>query len=220
MIALVKPASLLVHRKTADNMSSAEPTLVDWLLKKYPEIRNVGDDPAMRPGIVHRLDKETSGVMLVARNQASFEYMKSLFMKHDITKTYHAVVFGVPKKEEAVIDMPIGIRNGTLKRSVRSTKMQKEAVTAYRLIGRFHASDASAEEMPGTFSILEIRPKTGRTHQIRVHLAHIGHAVVGDPLYGPKKQPSWAHRLMLHAAAIEFTSRNGKHLKFEAEGEF
>jgi 23S rRNA pseudouridine1911/1915/1917 synthase len=212
-LAVAKPAGLVVHaakvseKKRMANKrgegDAAEPTLVDWLLARYPEIKTVGDDPAQRPGIVHRLDKATSGIMLVARTQAAFEYFKTLFQKHEIQKTYLAVVFGKPKNDHGVIDAPIGIKNGTLKRSVRSKKMAKPAVTEYKVMKTF-------EHDGEKYSLLEIKPKTGRTHQIRVHLASIGHAVVGDPLYGRKRQPPDAKRLMLHAISLAFTAPNGK----------
>lgn len=219
LIAVVKPAGLVVHGvRVGGKLREGEPTLVDWLLKNYPEIKKVGDDLAQRPGIVHRLDKETSGVMVVARTQAAFEHLKFLFMAHRVEKTYCAIVFGVPKDSEGVIAKPIGIRSGTLKRSVRSDKMQKAAVTAYRVvkIGRLPAADGKA----ATFSLLEIQPQTGRTHQIRVHLASIGHPVVGDSLYGPKRQPAWVGRLMLHARALELPAPSGGKLRFEVECPF
>lgn len=231
IIVINKPPGLQVHAAKVSAASRAvrargiaphgppPATLVDWLIKRYPEIKGVGDDPALRPGIVHRLDKETSGVMLVARNQKSFEYLKSLFQKHEITKTYLAMVAGVPKERQGTIDAPIGIRNGTMKRSIRSTKMAKPAVTEYKVLKTFTrpAADGASpiDGAPAAFSLLEIYPKTGRTHQIRVHLASIGHPVLGDRLYGPKKQPAWADRLMLHALSIEFTAADGKRMKFE-----
>jgi 23S rRNA pseudouridine1911/1915/1917 synthase len=214
-----KPAGLVMHaakvnpKKRIDEGKKAEPTLVDWLLAHYSEIKSVGDDPALRPGIVHRLDKETSGIMLVARNQESFERLKKLFQDHAIHKTYLALVFGVPKNESGTIDAPIGIKNGTLKRSIRSEKMAKPAVTDYRVIKKFAAS----EENEKSFSLLEVKPKTGRTHQIRVHLASIGHPIVGDRLYGPKKaQPDFATRMMLHATSLEFSDEKGRRFEFEA----
>ena len=209
ILVINKPSGLQVHAARVSGAPRAhELTLVDWLLKRYPEIRSVGDDPELRPGIVHRLDKDTSGVMLVARDQKYFEYLKSLFQKHEIKKTYLAFVAGIPATKRGTIDAPIGIRNGTMKRSVRSAKMAKSAVTEYRTLKEFDG-----------YSILEISPKTGRTHQIRVHLASIGHPVLGDRLYGPKNQPAWADRLMLHALSIEFTAADGKRMKFEADSE-
>jgi 23S rRNA pseudouridine1911/1915/1917 synthase len=227
IVAVNKPAGLMVHGVAGK--ISAEPALTDMLLKRYPEMKKVGDDPGLRPGIVHRLDKDTSGVMVVARNQRSFEYLKSLFKGRDVKKTYLAVVSGIPKKKEGTIDEPIGILTGSTKRSVRSGKMLKPAVTEYKLLAtrnwppeagknipvkRDGAHDASN---PPPYSLLEIHPLTGRTHQIRVHLKSIGHPVVGDPLYGQKKQPSWATRLMLHAESIEFTDKEGNRLRFDAE---
>jgi 23S rRNA pseudouridine1911/1915/1917 synthase len=237
IVVVLKPAGLLVHAgaaredgkgrvvrgkgmktgKKKELVFETEPTLVAWLLERYPEIKTVGDNVHHRPGIVHRLDKETSGLMVVARNQASFDHLKSLFMAHRVLKTYHAIVFGIPKKSEGIIDLPIGIKNGTLKRSVLSDKMKKEAVTAYRTLKTFRALNVKRE--PANFSLLEMKPKTGRTHQIRVHLAHLGHAIVGDPLYGPQKQPPWADRLMLQAVALEFPSPNGRPMRFETESE-
>lgn len=212
-LAVNKPAGLLVHQaRTADKKDDArqkEPTLVDWLLARYPELRAVGDDPEFRPGIVHRLDKETSGVILVPKNQDYFEYLKSLFQSHAIKKEYYAVVSGVPKDSEGIIEKPIGITNGTLKRSVRSKKMLKDAVTRYRVVRKFKNPEGES------FSLLAVSPETGRTHQIRVHLASIGHPVVGDPLYGPKQRSG--SRLMLHAAAIEFREKNGSVIRIESE---
>ncbi len=253
VVAVNKPAGLLVHGAQSANRKAQiakrepksvtryalgdmpETTLVDWLLKKYPEIKTVGDDPNIRPGIVHRLDKDTSGVMLVARNQESFLYLKSLFAKHEIQKTYYALVYGDVYPKTGVIDAPIGIRSGTLKRSVRSKKMAKPAITRYHVLKEF----ASPE---GKFSLLEVMPETGRTHQIRVHLASIGNPVVGDQLYGKAQSANRPlsqklrrasktsekndlrnalgamPRLMLHAFSLEFrTSEKGSRIRIDAE---
>jgi 23S rRNA pseudouridine1911/1915/1917 synthase len=227
------PASPKLQRGECE---SAAPfgTLVDWLLEKYPEIKNVGDDPKTRPGIVHRLDRETSGVMLVAKNQEYFEYLKSLFQKRLIEKTYLAVVFGELAPQSGTIKKPIGLKSGTTKRSVYSGKMVKEAITEYRVKKYYEAKEGgkitaiipqlwynrSSENKKGVwqvFSLAEVKPRTGRTHQIRVHLASIGHPVVGDHFYGPKRQPDWATRLMLHSLSVEFAAAEGKVLKIEAE---
>ena len=212
-IALAKPAGLMVHgvkvrsgRKIDENRRG-EPTLVDWLIAHRPEVKSVGDDPATRPGIVHRLDKETSGIMIVVKNQTTFEYLKSLFAKHEVEKKYLALVSGIVKDEYGVIDAPIGIRNGTLKRSIHSKKMAKPATTAYRVLRVFSGSHEKR-------TLLEVAPRTGRTHQIRVHLASIGHPIVGDRLYGAKRQSG---RLMLHARAIAFSDMRGRRFEFETE---
>jgi 23S rRNA pseudouridine1911/1915/1917 synthase len=211
-LVINKPAGLQVHPARVKNASRAEPsTLTEWLVKHYPEVKKVGDDPETRPGIVHRLDKETSGIMLVARDQEYFEYLKSLFQKHEIKKTYLALVHGHPKKEEGVIDAPIGIKNGTLKRSIHSKKMAKEAVTEYRVVKTFAKENTA---------LLEVKPRTGRTHQIRVHLASIGHPIVGDTLYCPKEKTREHERLMLHAVSLEFINDGGKRVKFETEAPF
>jgi 23S rRNA pseudouridine1911/1915/1917 synthase len=231
-----KPSGMVVHgaRVNANKKIARAPesTLVDWLVEHYPEIRSVGDDPVLRPGIVHRLDKDTSGIMVIARNQTYFEYLKSLFQNHKVHKTYLALVLGIPKNDVGIIDKPIGIMNGTLKRSVRSKKMAKAAITEYRVIKKFNNDFTSfipnrAERLNGGgvgsgFALIHVYPKTGRTHQIRVHLASIGHPIVGDTLYGRKSKNKnvaspWFHdRLMLHAMAIEFPERDGMVVHFES----
>ena len=213
-IVLNKPAGLMVHaarvseRRREDTSRAAESTLVDWLSARYPKIKNVGDDPFLRPGIVHRLDKATSGVMIVAKTQIAFERLKKLFQEHRMKKTYFAIVHGVPKNKQGTIDAPIGIKNGSLKRSIHSSKMAKSAVTEYAVVKKV------AGEGNEACALLKIHPKTGRTHQIRVHLASIGNPIVGDTLYGRKIAS--APRLMLHAAAIAFSDDNGNSFEFEA----
>ncbi len=220
-VAVNKPAGLVVHAariKTKNKrLKTIEPTLADWFINKYPEAKTVGDDPEMRPGIVHRLDKETSGIMLLAKTQKGFDYLKSLFQNRAIKKTYLALAFGKLEPRTGIIEKPIGIKNGTLKRSVHSEKMAKEAITEYKVITNYQ-KDAK----PHYFSLVEVSPKTGRTHQIRVHLASLGHPIVGDRLYGSKKSSvfslqSSVGRLMLHALSLEFTSDGGKRLRLEAE---
>ena len=207
-----KPAGLLVHKSVLnrEDLNIDEKTLVDWLVKKFPQIKNVGDDIKNRPGIVHRLDKETSGVMIVPLNQKYFDYFKGLFQDHKIQKTYTALVYGVIRSERGVINKPIGIKSGTTRRSVRSAKMSKEAITEFEVIKRFKKGNQD-------FSLLKVYPKTGRTHQIRVHLASIHCPVVGDKLYGRKNDlliGSKLNRQFLHASSIEFIDKDGKFLKF------
>lgn len=207
VVAINKPAGLLVHKTRV----SQETTLVDWLLENFPEIKGVGDDPAIRPGIVHRLDKETSGIMIVARNQKAFEYLKKLFQTRQVKKTYFALVWGKVKEKTGVIEKPLGIKSGTLKRTVSGkARMVKEAITVYKVVKFVKLKDQ-------TFTLLEVQPLTGRTHQIRAHLASIGHPVVGDMLYGRKPAPAGITRQFLHAESLELTLPSGSRIKISAD---
>lgn len=212
-VAISKPAGLLVHA-VHQGARRSEPTLVEWLLARYPELHAVGDDPVMRPGIVHRLDKDTSGVMLVPRTQKYFEYLKKLFETREIKKTYLALAHGILKEKRGTVAKPIALRSGSVKRTVWKGKMKKEAVTEYRVLDSFMLRRGRREEY---FSLLRVEPKTGRTHQIRVHLASIGHPVVGDTLYGENTNPFGLRRQFLHAASLEFSPDSGRRLKIEAE---
>jgi 23S rRNA pseudouridine1911/1915/1917 synthase len=238
-VVVNKPAGLVVHAarvnarrsrqreqvgaNAAGEARAPEATLVDWLVKRYPKIKTVGDDPVLRPGIVHRLDKATSGVMIVAKTQTSFEQLKKLFQEHRMKKTYYALVRGVPKDKKGTIDAPIGIKNGSLKRSIHSSKMAKPAVTEYSVVKTIASNgggdDGGNAGDKGQYALLKVSPLTGRTHQIRVHLASIGHPIVGDVLYG-KKLPrgvdaASSPRLMLHAAALMFSDDVGNRFEFE-----
>ena len=215
-LAINKPAGLLVHGiQIADQKILKEETLIDWLLKHYPEIKNVGDDLVTRPGIVHRLDKNTSGVILVCRNQNFFKYVKNLFQEHKIKKNYLALVWGMVSPKKGIIEKSIRIKNGTIKRTVWHGKGEKEAITEYKVIKSIKYKVSSIKEE--VFSLVEVIPKTGRTHQIRVHLASIGHPIVGDSLYGPKENPFGLKRQFLHAESLEFNLANGSRIKIEAD---
>ncbi len=217
-IAINKPFGVTVHRikhleaakaRKEEGDKEGEKYLTDWVIENYPETMSVGDDPEYRPGIVHRLDKETSGAMLVARNQETFDYLKSLFQKGEMHKTYLAFVYGEMKNDEGIIDKPIGLISGTTKRTIHGGKMVKEALTEYKVKKRYDG-----------FTLLEVSPKTGRTHQIRVHLASIGHPIVGDKIYGgkiEKKSKVKLHRQFLHCYSLSFIDQNGKKVDFVAE---
>ncbi|MDP3880864.1 MAG: RNA pseudouridine synthase [bacterium] len=207
-LAVNKPAGLLVHGIFDKyGPKHSEKTLVDWILENYPEIKNVGDMPVhnseagefpFRPGIVHRLDRETSGVLLIAKNQKSFEYLKGLFQGKQVVKNYEALVWGRLKEKQGVIDKPISIRNGSVKRTVFKGKAPREAVTEYELLSVYE------DEHGSEFSLVLAKPKTGRTHQIRVHFASIGHPLVGDKLYGKRGSIAGLERHFLHAKSLEF----------------
>lgn len=210
-LVVAKPAGLMVHPVPARAGTRREETLTDILLPKYPELAGVGDKPAERPGVVHRLDRDTSGVLVLARTQAFFEWMKKQFQGGDVKKTYLALAWGrLP--QEGRIDVPIGLKAGTTKRSTRARamKMVKEALTEYRTLERF---ERDHEE----FSFVRLFPRTGRTHQLRVHLLAVHHPVVGDPVYGARKNPWNLARQFLHAESIEFGLPSGKRVRFEAD---
>lgn len=196
ILVLSKPSGLLVH----DDGRSKEETLADWILKHRPGIQTVGEPAKIngkliaRPGIVHRLDRDTSGVMVVAKTDASFTRLKRAFAKQKIKKQYIAIVYGNIKKDRVIIDTPIGMhRGGTRKSAALSARgVKREAETSFRVVARSKEA-----------SYVEAFPKTGRTHQIRAHLEILGHPVVCDPLYAPGRPCLFGiDRLALHAQKI------------------
>lgn len=212
IVAIDKPSGLLVHGDGKSN----EPTVADWVVKKFPQIKGVGEPMEIgeeefidRPGIVHRLDKDTSGVMLIAKTTEGFHLLKEQFQHRDIKKIYHAFVYGVPKHERGLIDKPIGrsqhdIRMWSSERGARGLK--RDATTRYVVKESGHG-----------VAFLQIMPETGRTHQIRVHFKSIRHPLVGDGLYAPTMpQVLGFTRTALHARSIEFTNSLGKTVKIEA----
>ncbi len=179
-----KSAGLLVHAGNGTH----EPTLVDGLLKKYPSIRGVGEDQS-RPGIVHRLDKETSGVMVVAKNQDAYEALKNAWLTKAVEKVYLAVVHGHLNPSAGVIEGPIRHASRQGRMVVDKEGQGKLAETFYETLATVPA-----------YSLLKVAPKTGRTHQIRVHLANRGYPIVGDQLYKPRRLKTKGFpRMMLHA---------------------
>jgi len=183
--------------------------IFDWALYKRPELI-----PA------HRLDRDTSGVILYAKNQNAADYLKSLFQNHQIKKTYLALVIGKVKNNHGIIDLAIGrSKKNPLKRVSIGKQYGKlrEAVTEYRVIKRYEAHQETSGQQG--FTLVEAYPKTGRTHQIRSHFAAIGHPIVCDKLYAGKRFicPSNLSRHFLHAAAIELTLPAGQRIRLEAD---
>ena len=213
-----KPGGLIVH---GDGKSS-EYTLADWLLENYPEIENVGEswtddkgNKIPRPGIVHRLDKETSGVLLIAKNQETFLKLKELFMSRKVQKEYRALVYGGFKedKKEGTIEKKIGRSKNFGKFEVEpfARGTLREALTFYKVLAQ------TGQDQNKDFAYLALFPKTGRTHQLRVHLKSIHHPIICDKLYAPKKDCALGFkRLALHAYKISF-ELDGKLFEFEAE---
>jgi len=189
VIVVDKPAGLVVH----PGAGNADGTLVNGLLAKFPEIQ--GDGEPIRPGIVHRLDAGSSGLLVVARTQDAADVLIEQFADHSATRRYEALVWGVPDAPHGIIDAPIGRDRGDpLKMAVVANG--RYARTDYRVIGSYSA--------PAVVSRLECRLETGRTHQIRVHLASINHPLVGDPTYSQRRPMLGLTRPFLHAAELAF----------------
>lgn len=222
VLVVDKPKGLMVH----GDGRTKEKTLVDILISKYPKIKNVGDGAItpsnpnlknengklkiLRSGIVHRLDKETSGVLIVAKNQKSFEFLKAQFAGRNVKKIYRALVAGFMKEDRGTVSASIGrSKSDFRKRVVGGRGEVREAVTMWRVLKRFTKGSKK-------YSYLEVFPKTGRTHQIRVHMKYTGHPIVSDELYGSMKDLKNFPRLMLHAFSLELALPSGKKLKISA----
>lgn len=214
ILVLNKPAGMLVHA----TLRGEHGTLVDWVLERYPELRGVGEkeapylkDPEDRSGVVHRLDKETSGVIVFAKNDTAHEFLKKQFERRHVKKTYYALVHGNVGQKKGVIRTLVGkVRSTPIKqRAVKRVKdgeilNPKEAVTRYTVLERFPE-----------YTFLEINPETGRTHQIRIHMEYLGKPIVGDTKYGSKeKLPK--ERIFLHAGKLMLKLPNLKEAEFQA----
>ena len=202
ILAIDKPSGILVHPdgRSEDPSTSlrAGKTILDLFIKKYPKLE-----------IVHRLDRETSGVLLLAKNKKAHEFLKNQFQNRTIKKIYHAIVSGNIKNDHGIINKPIGRSPKDFRRHLAGRGARgemREAITEYKVLKRLK-----------NFTYLEVRPKTGRTHQIRVHLKFLNHPVVCDALYNPNG-PCFKglKRLALHAKSIEFTNLKGKIVKIES----
>jgi 23S rRNA pseudouridine1911/1915/1917 synthase len=201
ILAINKPAGLVVH----SDGRTKESTVSDWFVAKYPEAKEVGEPlgEVDRPGVVHRIDRETSGVLLLTKTKEGHAHLKEQFQNHEIGKIYHAFLYGKLKENHGTINLPIGKSSSDFrKRSAeRGAKGDmREAVTHFQVLKR-------SED----WTFVEAKPKTGRTHQIRVHFKALHHPVVGDKLYAYGK-PSLLgfDRLALHAREIAFTNTKGE----------
>jgi 23S rRNA pseudouridine1911/1915/1917 synthase len=202
LLVINKAAGMVVHPAPGHS----EDTLVNALVARYPELQEVGSD--MRPGIVHRLDKDTSGLLIVARNTHTLAALIEQMKRHGIVKRYLALVEGIVSLDQGTIDAPIG-RNPQRRQQMAITATDsREARTHFRVLQRF-----------AHHTLLLLQLETGRTHQIRVHLKAIGHPVVGDPVYGSgnTRRGLALPRQFLHAYQLKFTHPiTGIPLEFEA----
>lgn len=209
ILVLNKPAGTVVHSGVKTGK-----TIVDWLLKMRPTIKGIGD--SQRPGIVHRLDKNTSGVLLVAKTNPMYNFLKKQFKQRLVQKTYLALVYGQMEKETGKINLPIGRSpKNRIKQTTKPTINSRPALTEFKLIKRF----SNFSKVKDGFSLIEVKPFTGRTHQIRVHLAAINHPLVGDRLYITKPYRPAVDifkRPWLHAWKIKISLPQNKEKEFEA----
>ena len=200
IVVVNKPQGLVVHPAAGHESG----TLVNALLNHCADLSGLNGET--RPGIVHRLDKDTSGLLVVAKNDAAHLGLTRQWQGHNITRIYHALLNGVMTENAGLVDAPLGRHPQDRLKVGIDTARGRQAVTHYRVLKRFAA-----------YTYVELSLKTGRTHQIRVHMAHLGHGVVGDRLYGPKKQNFALAGQVLHAKVLGFKHPiSGEDLCFES----
>lgn len=201
ILVINKPKGMVIH-PTPNNTSG---TLVNALLYYDKNISSVGE--ALRPGIVHRLDKDTSGIIVIAKNQKAYKNLIEQFKLRKVKRVYIALIYGQLDIKEATINAPIGRDPANRTKMTVIYENSKEAITDYKVLQEFT-----------DYSLVELSLQTGRTHQIRVHMAYLGHPIVGDMIYSNKKDEFNLDSQLLHAKKIGFYHpRNKEYLEFEAE---
>ena len=208
LLVIDKPVGIIVFPEK----ETGEKTLIDFLLEKFPELKKVGESP--RYGLIHRLDKDTSGILLVAKNDQALEFFQKQFREQKVIKKYLALVVGDLKTEKGKIETLIA-------RSPKNRKKQKvylpfepkakgkrRAITEYKVLEKYQ-----------NYTLIEVEPKTGRKHQIRAHLAYLNHPIAGDKLYGFKKQicPKGLKRQFLHASYLKIKMLDGQKREFQSD---
>ena len=203
LAVVFKPSGMVVHPAAGNERG----TLVNALLGRLDNLSGIGGE--LRPGIVHRIDKDTSGLLLVAKNDFSHVALSEQIKAHTVDRAYRAIVIGGFREDGGTVEGPIG-RHPTDRKKMAIVPGGRDAVTHWTVLERLRGA-----------TLIEARLTTGRTHQIRVHMASIGHPVLGDPVYGPKKSPyPVVGGQLLHAYRIGFIHpRTGEHKLFEAEPE-
>lgn len=218
VVVIDKPAGLIVH----GDGRTEEPSVAQWMLEQYPTAAGVGDpwtspqgEIIARPGIVHRLDRGTSGVLILAKTKEAHAFLKEQFQNRSVEKTYRAFVYGHPSKDSGVVEAEIvRIRSTPPRWGVAregESRTHRAAVTAWKVLLR--GSDKDTQEK---VSYVEVHPRTGRTHQIRVHMKYLNHPVICDPLYA-KGRPCLLgfSRLALHAFSLSIALPSGERRTFE-----
>jgi len=214
IIVVNKPAGMTVHPAPGH----PDGTLVDALLARFPELSTMAEpDGVLRPGIVHRLDKDTSGVMVVARTPFARTALSRQFKDRTVSKIYLAIVKGIVARDRITIESPVGRHPIERKKMSVRSHMPRDAISDVTVLRRFEPASRNGLEMGAT--LVRVKPATGRMHQIRVHLASIGHPCLGDHVYGGAKPDNAGHfdRQALHALALSIIHpRSGEHLEFLA----
>lgn len=200
LLVVNKPQGMVVHPAPG----AWTGTLVNALLYHCQNLSGING--VLRPGIVHRIDKDTSGLLVVAKNDQAHQGLAAQIKEHSMSRQYSAIVHGILAEPSGTVDAPIGRDHSDRKKMAVTFQNSKSAVTHYTVISRFNA-----------YTFIEVKLETGRTHQIRVHMAYIGHPVLGDPLYASKRNPFNLSGQMLHAGKLGFIHpRQGNWLEFEA----
>lgn len=200
LLVVNKPKGMVVHPAPGNY----DGTLVNALLYHCGDSLS-GINGVLRPGIVHRIDKDTSGLLIVAKTDAAHKFLAEQIEKHSFTREYSAIVYGNVKEDKGTVNAPIGRDPKNRQRMCVIYENSKPAVTHFETVERFVG-----------FSEMRFRLETGRTHQIRVHMASIGHPIAGDPLYGPKKIITELNGQCLHAGKIGFIHPSGEYMEFTA----
>lgn len=216
LLIINKPAGIMVH---PDGKKDA-PTVTDWIIETYPELQGIGEPVTFdekeidRPGIVHRLDEETSGALIVVKTPEAFAYFKQQFMERKIEKEYHAFTWGHFKESSGIVDAPIGRSPSDFRRRLAGRGLRgeaREAVTKWEVAKQF------VDEQGDQFSFMHLFPKTGRTHQLRVHMQYLQRPIVSDTLYASGKRDALGfRRVALHARNISFSDPDGTLISVEA----
>jgi 23S rRNA pseudouridine1911/1915/1917 synthase len=202
LLVVNKPKGMVVHPAAGNH----EGTLVNALLAHCGDSLS-GINGVIRPGIVHRIDKDTSGLLIVAKNDFAHQKLAAQIKAHTFTRMYEAAVYGSLKESDGTIDAPIGRHPTDRKRMAVTEKNSRNAVTHYHVLAAYDG-----------FTHVQLKLETGRTHQIRVHMAYIGHPVAGDPVYGPKKVITTLHGQCLHARVIGFIHpRDGRYIEITSD---
>lgn len=201
LMVINKPQDMVVHPAPGNYTG----TLVNALLYHCKDQLS-GINGEIRPGIVHRIDKDTSGLLMIAKNDKAHLGLSEMLKTHDITRKYHAIVYGTFKEDQGTVELPIG-RSPQDRKKMAIVQGGRHAKTDYQVIERFK-----------NFTHIELTLHTGRTHQIRVHMKAIGHPLLGDPVYGPAKSMFGLNKQMLHAKVLGFVHPlSGEELYFESE---